>query len=70
MTRSDRIGKKTVQAFVTVEKWRKLRHLVTDTGRTGDDLLSEAIDMLGEKYGEQPKEPGARKASRQAPKPR
>lgn len=50
MTRPDRIGKKTVQALVTVEKWKKLRHIVTETERTGDDLLSEAIDMLAEKY--------------------
>jgi hypothetical protein len=50
MTRPDRIGKKTVQALVTVEKWKKLRHVVTETQRTGDDLLSEAIDMLAEKY--------------------
>jgi len=50
MPRPDRIGKKTVQAFVTVEKWKTLRHIVTETQRTGDDLLSEAIDMLAEKY--------------------
>jgi hypothetical protein len=39
-----------VQALVTVEKWKKLRHIVTETERTGDDLISEAIDMLAEKY--------------------
>jgi len=50
MTRPDRIGKKTVQALVTVEKWKTLRHIVTEQQRTGDDLLSEAIDMLAEKY--------------------
>jgi hypothetical protein len=54
MTRTDRIGKKTVQALVTVEQWKKLRHIVTETQRTGDDLLSEAIDMLAEKYPTQP----------------
>lgn len=50
MTRPDRVGKKTVQALVTVEQWKKLRHIVTEQQRTGDDLLSEAIDMLAEKY--------------------
>jgi len=63
MARADRIGKKTVQAFVTVEKWKQLRHIVTETQRTGDSLISEAIDMLADKYGEQPKEPGGSKKS-------
>jgi hypothetical protein len=31
MTRPDREGKKLVGAWVTVEKWKKFRHLVTDT---------------------------------------
>lgn len=60
MTRPDRQGKKSVQAFVTVEQWKKLRHIVTETQRDGSSLISEAIDMLAEKYGEQPKEPPSR----------
>lgn len=67
MTRPDRIGKKTVQALVTVEKWKKLRHIVTETQRTGDDLLSEAIDMLGEKYPATPR--GGAKPAKRGPAP-
>lgn len=66
MTRPDRIGKKTVQALVTVEKWKTLRHIVTETQRTADDLLSEAIDMLAEKYPTPPTG-GAKPARRAAP---
>lgn len=65
MTRPDRIGKKTVQALVTVEKWKKLRHIVTETQRTGDDLLSEAIDLLAEKYPPTPT--GSAKPARRRP---
>ena len=50
MTRPDRIGKKTVQALVTVEKWKKLRHIITETQRTTDSLITEAIDDLADKY--------------------
>jgi hypothetical protein len=64
MTRPDRQGKKTAQAFVTVEKWKKLRHIVTETQRTADNLIDEAIDMLAEKYGEQPQQPTGKKTSR------
>jgi hypothetical protein len=28
----------------------RARHIVTETQRTGDDVLSEAIDILAEKY--------------------
>jgi hypothetical protein len=45
-----REGKKTVSATVTVEKWKTLRHLVTETERTANDLLAEAIDDLAVKY--------------------
>ena len=61
MTRPDRLGKKAVQAFVTVEKWKKLRHIVTETQRTANDLITEAIDLLAEKY-EQPKRAYSRPA--------
>jgi hypothetical protein len=57
VTRPEREGKKQVSAFVTVEKWKTLRHMVTDTQRTANDLLDEAIDMLAAKYGERPKSP-------------
>ena len=57
---------KTVQAFVTVEKWKALRHIVTETQRTGDDLPSEAIDMLAEKYPTTPAAT-AKCAKRRAP---
>ena len=50
MTRPDRIGKKTVSVMVTVEKWKKLRHIVTETERPAGDLISEAIDDLAVKY--------------------
>jgi len=43
-----------VQAFLTSEKWKTLRHLVTDTERTANDLLAEAISLLAEKYREVP----------------
>lgn len=59
-----REGKKTISAPVTLEKWKTLRHVVTETQRTATDLISEAIDMLAEKYGEQPKQPTARKTTR------
>jgi hypothetical protein len=68
MTRPEREGKKQVSAFVTVEKWKTLRHLVTDTQRTANDLIDEAIDLLAEKYREPPQEPsapGSRKQRRQ-----
>jgi hypothetical protein len=50
MTRPDRIGKKSVSVTVTVEKWKKLRHIVTETERPAGDLISEAIDDLAVKY--------------------
>jgi hypothetical protein len=40
-----------------------LRHIVTDTERTANDLLSEAIDLLAEKYGERPQPPAVKKRS-------
>jgi hypothetical protein len=43
MTRPDRIGKKTVQAFVTVEKWNQLRHIVVETQRTADSNPETSI---------------------------
>jgi hypothetical protein len=64
MPRADREGKKQVAAFVTVAKWKTLRHIVTETERTADNLIDEAIDMLAEKYGEQPKQPTGKKTSR------
>jgi hypothetical protein len=50
MTRPDRIDRKSVQAWVTKAQWRKLRHVVTETERTANDLISEAIDLLAAKY--------------------
>jgi hypothetical protein len=44
MTRPDHLGKKQVSAYVTVEKWRKLRNVATNTERTHTDLIAEAID--------------------------
>jgi hypothetical protein len=68
MTRPDRQGKKTVQATVTVEKWKILRHIVTDTERTASDLMSEAIDLLAVKYGEPaPPRAAARKRRERSP---
>ena len=57
-----------MQAFVTVEKWKQLRHIVTETQRPASDLIDEAIDMLAEKYRTQPQEPKP-KPKRRAPKP-
>lgn len=68
MTRPEREGKKQVSAFVTVEKWKTLRHIVTETERTANDLIGEAIDLLAEKYG-QPKEPKAKGRKRGGPSP-
>jgi len=39
---------------VTVEKWRTLRNIATRTARTHTDLITEALDDLAAKYGEQP----------------
>jgi hypothetical protein len=52
-----------VSAFVTVEKWKTLRHVVTETERTANDLLSEAIDSWPEKYGTGPAQPTGRRPS-------
>jgi hypothetical protein len=35
---------------VSKDKWKTLRHIVADTGRTANDLISEAIDMLAGRY--------------------
>jgi hypothetical protein len=64
-----REGKKTVSATVTVEKWKTLRHVVTETQRTANDLLDEAITLLAEKYGQQPKQRTGRKGRRGNPSP-
>jgi hypothetical protein len=67
-TRPDRIGKKGVQAFLTVERWRMLRHLVTDTERNASDLLDEAIKLIDEKYRKRPEPtPKGKKKMRRAP---
>lgn len=68
--RPDRAGKKMVGAWVTKEKWKTLRHIVTETERTAGDLIAEAIDDLAAKYGEeQPKEPKAKGRKRREPSP-
>jgi hypothetical protein len=54
---------------VTVEKWKTLRHLVTETERTANDLLDEAITLLDEKYGLPPQQPTGRKGRRGDPSP-
>jgi hypothetical protein len=54
MTRPEREGKKQVSAFVSVEQWKTLRHIVTDTQRTANDLIDEAITLLAEKYPTHP----------------
>jgi hypothetical protein len=69
MTRPEREGKKQVSAFVTVEKWRKLRNVATKTTRTQTDLLTEAIDDLAMKYGTEPKQPAGKKTSQRKPSP-
>jgi hypothetical protein len=69
VTRPEREGKKQVSAFVTVEKWRKLRNVATNTDRTQTDLIDEAIDLLAEKYGTGPKQPTAKKTKRREPSP-
>ncbi|MGA8756589.1 MAG: hypothetical protein WB611_09685 [Stellaceae bacterium] len=63
MTRPDRIGKKTVSVTVTVERWKKLRHIVTETERPAGDLISEAIDDLAVKYPTEPTD-GPKRARR------
>jgi hypothetical protein len=62
-----RDGKKQVSAFVTLEKWRTLRNVATKTERSQTDLLTEAIDDLAVKYGEQPHPPTGKKTSRRGP---
>ena len=42
--RPEREGKKQVSAFVTLDRWRKLRNIATKTTRTQTDLITEAID--------------------------
>jgi chitodextrinase len=50
MTQANRIGKKMIGAYVTLDEWRELRDVSTKTGRTQDDLLREAIPLLADKY--------------------
>jgi hypothetical protein len=69
MARPDRQGKKLVGGWVTVEKWKTLRHLVTETERTANDLISEAIDDLAQKYGEQEQKPTTPKKRRRGAEP-
>jgi hypothetical protein len=57
---------KAVQAFVTVEKWKTLRHIVTETQRTANDLIDEAIEMRAEKDCE-PKMPSQHTRKRGGP---
>jgi hypothetical protein len=64
-----REGKKTVSATVTIEKWKTLRRVVTETQRTANDLLDEAITLLDEKYGQPPRQPKGRKARSGDPSP-
>jgi hypothetical protein len=64
MTRPDRQGKKQVSAFVTLEKWRALRNVATKTARNQTELITEALDDLAAKYGEQPRQAKARNTAR------
>jgi hypothetical protein len=64
--RADRQDKKLVSAWVTREKWKKLRHIVTETERPANDLIDEAIDMLAEKY---PTPPAGTKPARRRTSP-
>jgi hypothetical protein len=41
-------GKKAVQAFITVEKWKQLRNIVRQCAAKG--LITQAFDMLDDKY--------------------
>ena len=65
MARPEREGKKQVSAFVTLDRWRRLRNVATKTARTQTDLLTEAIDDLAAKYGEQPKQPAGGRTTHQ-----
>ena len=56
-----------MQAFLTVEKRKQLRHIVTEMQRTADSLISEAIDMLDDKYPAQPGRREGRAATRARP---
>ena len=67
MPRLDRI-KKTAQAFVAVEKWRQLRHIATEMQRTAASLITQAIDMLDDRYPAQPSA-GAKAARRRGRSP-
>jgi hypothetical protein len=61
--RPDRENKKLVGAWVTVEKWKTLRHILTETQRTANDLIGEAISLLAEKYGAQQPPPTGKVAA-------
>jgi hypothetical protein len=39
-----------VHGVVTVEKWKLAPDILTEMQRTPNSLVSDAIDMLGEKY--------------------
>jgi hypothetical protein len=67
MTRPDRENQKFVGGYVTVEKWKTLRHIVTETQRTANELIDEAITLLAEKYRDQPTAPSRKKTSRRSP---
>jgi hypothetical protein len=59
--------KKTVQAFVTVEKWKQLRHIVTEMQRAADSPITQAVDMLDDRYPAQPGRREGRAATRARP---
>jgi hypothetical protein len=50
MTRPDREGKKGVLTYVSLEEWKTLRHLATETERSADDLMREALTLLIDKH--------------------
>lgn len=45
-----REGKKSLQAFVTLDEWRELRDIGSDTQRTQTELFREAVTLLFDKY--------------------
>jgi hypothetical protein len=47
-----------VQSFATVGKWKQLRHIVTEMQSTAGSLITQAIDVLDDKYPARPPSAG------------
>jgi hypothetical protein len=49
-----RQGKKAITAWIELDTWKHFRHVVTEQQRSGEDLLTEAVSLVIDKYSLQP----------------